>query len=69
MSKPILQKEFGTNFKTKYFLNPYDGYQMHTQADISSSINNLDFQPQISLEKGISAYIPEIKRLYGSENI
>jgi ADP-L-glycero-D-manno-heptose 6-epimerase len=65
----ILQKEFGTNFKTKYFLNPYDGYQMHTQADISSSINNLDFQPQISLEKGISAYIPEIKRLYGSENI
>ncbi|MDC3216800.1 ADP-glyceromanno-heptose 6-epimerase, partial [Candidatus Pseudothioglobus singularis] len=58
----------GTNYQTEYFPNPYDGYQMHTQADISSAKSNLNFHPQISLEQGISAYIPEIKRLHGTEN-
>jgi ADP-L-glycero-D-manno-heptose 6-epimerase len=60
----ILQKEIGTNLGTEYFENPYDGYQMHTQADISSSKSNLDFQPKISLEFGINAYIPEIKKTF-----
>ena len=31
----ILQKELGTNLGTDYFPNPYDGYQMHTQAEIN----------------------------------
>jgi ADP-L-glycero-D-manno-heptose 6-epimerase len=65
----ILQKELGTNFQTQYFTNPYDGYQMHTQADISSSRKYLDFQPKVTLEKGINTYIPEIKRLNGTKNI
>jgi ADP-L-glycero-D-manno-heptose 6-epimerase len=65
----ILQKELGTNYQTEYFPNPYDGYQMHTQADISSSKINLHFEPIVSLEEGISNYIQEIKRLHGTENI
>ena len=65
----ILQKELGTDFKTEYFKNPYDDYQTHTQADISSSKSNLDFYPKVTLEQGISSYIEEIKRLHGSENI
>jgi ADP-L-glycero-D-manno-heptose 6-epimerase len=64
----ILQKELGTNYQTEYFPNPYDGYQMHTQADISSSKTNLDFDPIVSLEEGISNYIQDIKRLHGTEN-
>jgi len=64
----ILQNELGTNLGTDYFRNPYDGYQMNTQADISSSKKNLDFNPQFSLEKGIKAYIPEILRLHNSNN-
>lgn len=63
----ILQKELNTNLGTDYISNPYDGYQMHTQADISTSKTNLGFEPKISLEAGIKAYIPEIKRLYGAE--
>ncbi len=63
----ILQKELKTNLGTEYFANPYDGYQIHTQADISSSRENLDFKPKTSLEEGIRAYIPEIKRLYGED--
>ncbi len=63
----ILQKELNTNLGTDYISNPYDGYQMHTQADISISKTNLGFEPKISLEAGIKAYIPEIKRLYGAE--
>jgi ADP-L-glycero-D-manno-heptose 6-epimerase len=60
----ILQKELGTNLGTEYFLNPYSEYQMHTQADISTSKENLGFEPKFSLEKGIKAYTPEIKRLF-----
>tara|TARA_B100000953_G_scaffold256967_1_gene221235 strand:- start:934 stop:1938 length:1005 start_codon:yes stop_codon:yes gene_type:complete len=63
----ILQKEFGTDLGTEYFPNPYDGYQMHTQANISSSMKNLDFMPKLSLEDGIKSYIPEIKRLHNCD--
>jgi ADP-L-glycero-D-manno-heptose 6-epimerase len=65
----ILQKELGTDLGTEYFQNPYDGYQMHTQANISTSKDNLGFEPKITLEQGIKSYIPEIKRLHGTEII
>jgi len=63
----ILQKELGTNLKTEYFQNPHNGYQMNTQADISSTIRNLGFEPNYSLEKGIKAYLPEILRMHGND--
>jgi len=63
----ILQKELDTNLGTEYFPNPYNDYQLHTQADISSSRENLGFVPKFSLEDGIKAYIPEIKRLFNTE--
>jgi len=63
----ILQKELGTNLNIEYFTNPYTGYQSNTQADITSSLINLNFNPQFSLEEGIKAYIPEIRRLHGEE--
>ena len=63
----ILQNELNTDLGIDYFTNPYDGYQVHTQANISSSKSNLGFSPKVSLEKGIKSYIPEIKRLYGTE--
>ena len=63
----ILQKELGTDLGTEYFPNPHDGYQMNTQADISSTIRNLGFEPKYSLEKGIKAYIPEILRMHGND--
>jgi len=62
----ILQKELDTDLGTEYIPNPYDGYQMHTQADISASQANLGFDPVVSLEDGIKTYIPEIKRLHGT---
>jgi ADP-L-glycero-D-manno-heptose 6-epimerase len=52
---------------TDYIPNPYDGYQMHTQADISTSQANLSFEPVVSLEAGIKAYIADIKRLHGTD--
>jgi ADP-L-glycero-D-manno-heptose 6-epimerase len=65
----ILQKELGTDLGTEYFNNPYDGYQIHTQANISASKDNLGFEPKVSLEQGIKFYIPEIKLLHGTEFI
>ena len=63
----ILQNELNTDLGTDYFLNPYDGYQTHTKANISSSKNNLGFEPKVSLEQGIKSYVPEIKRVHRSE--
>ena len=64
----ILQKELGTNFQTEYFENPYIGaYQMHTQADISLTCKALGYAPKVSLEEGIRAYVPEIRRIFESE--
>ena len=63
----ILQKELGTDLGTEYFDNPFNGYQMHTQADISSTNKNLDFEPKYSLDQGIKTYIPEILRLHNSD--
>ena len=65
----ILQKELGTDLGAEYFTNPYDGYQMYTQANIRTSKDNLGFEPKVSLEQGIKSYIPEIKRLHGTEII
>jgi len=65
----ILQMKLETNFKTDYFTNPYDDYQMHTQANIESSKKDLNFQPNFSLEDGISAYISEIKSLHKTSNL
>jgi len=62
----ILQKELETKLSIEYFPNPYIGYQMHTQADITKSKQKLNFKPKFSLEDGIRAYISEIKRLHGS---
>ena len=60
----ILQKELGTNLGTDYIPNPHIGYQTHTQADINITQDNLGFTPNLSLEEGIKAYIPEIMRLH-----
>lgn len=65
----ILQYELETNLRVEYFPNPYDDYQTHTQANITSSKNNLGFEPKISLEEGIKTYIPEIKRLHRTQFI
>jgi len=63
----ILQKELGTDYGTDYFPNPFTGYQMHTQADISSAKEFLDYVPEWELEDGIKEYLPEIKRMYNEE--
>ena len=63
----ILQYEFNTDFGTDYIPNPYIDYQTHTQADISESKTNLSFNPVVSLEVGIKAYIPEILSLHGAD--
>mgnify|MGYP001199297638 FL=1 len=64
----ILQNELRSNLGTEYFPNPFQGYQMHTQANIESSKINLGFSPEYSLEEGIADYILEIKNLHGKDN-
>lgn len=63
----ILQKELETDLGTEYFNNPYSAYQMHTEADITATRNDLGYEPRVSLEEGIKAYVPEIKRIFKSE--
>lgn len=63
----ILQKELGTDYGTEYFPNPFTGYQMHTQADISTSKEFLGYEPEWELEEGIKDYLSEIIRMYEEE--
>lgn len=63
----ILQKELGTDYGTEYFPNPFTGYQMHTQADISTSQEFLGYEPAWELEDGIKDYLSEIVRMYEEE--
>ena len=63
----ILQKELKTDYGTEYFPNPFTGYQMHTQAELSSSKEFLGYVPEWELEEGIHDYILEIERMYDEE--
>ena len=61
----ILQEQLATSFECEYIPNPYIGqYQFFTEADIDSSREYLGYEPKVTLEEGISRYLPEIKRLY-----
>ena len=64
----ILQEELHIKMPIEYFPNPYENYQVHTQADISKSKKDLGFEPEFSLEQGIKAYIPKIIQFHGSDN-
>ncbi len=64
----ILQVELGTSLGTDYIPNPFVGqYQFHTEADIEDTKKNLGYEPRFTMENGIKAYVPEIKRLYENE--
>jgi len=64
----ILKKELNIDREDKYIPNPYvKQYQFFTQADIEDTKKYLDYNPRFSLEDGIKAYIPEIKRIFEEE--
>lgn len=64
----ILQNELEINNGKEYMPNPYVGsYQFFTQANIETTQKYLDYEPRFSMEDGIKAYIPEIKRLFQEE--
>ena len=64
----ILQKELEIDNGKEYIPNPYIGqYQFFTQANIETTKENLGYEPKFSMEDGIRAYIPEIKRLFDEE--
>ncbi|MEA3554687.1 MAG: ADP-glyceromanno-heptose 6-epimerase [Campylobacterota bacterium] len=64
----ILQHELDIDNGKEYIPNPFIGsYQFFTQAVIDTTKDNLNYEPQFSMEDGIKAYVPEIKRLFESE--
>ncbi|NVJ54200.1 MAG: ADP-glyceromanno-heptose 6-epimerase [Campylobacteraceae bacterium] len=64
----ILQKELEIDNGKEYIPNPFVGsYQFFTEANIDATKENLDYEPRFSMEEGIKAYIPEIKRLFETE--
>ncbi|RXJ90617.1 ADP-glyceromanno-heptose 6-epimerase [Arcobacter sp. CECT 8983] len=64
----ILQKELEIDNGKEYIPNPFVGsYQFFTEANIEFTKENLDYEPSFSMEEGIKAYLPEIKRLFETE--
>lgn len=57
----IINRELGTNMETEYFECPYDFYQEFTQADITRAKEELGYEPDYDLERGIADYIKYIK--------
>lgn len=58
----ILKAELG-EFEVEFIQNPYSFYQNFTQANISSTKENIFYEPRYSLESGIKDYINEIRKL------
>jgi ADP-L-glycero-D-manno-heptose 6-epimerase len=58
----ILNKSLGTNFQPDYIDNPHAHYQNFTQADLSRVRGALGYEPQYSLERGVTDYM---QWLYG----
>ena len=64
----ILQSELGTSLTCEYIPNPFIGsYQFHTEADISTTKENLGYESAYEMEDGIKAYVSEIRRIYEEE--
>jgi len=64
----ILKKELDIQREDIYISNPYKKqYQFFTEADIEDTKKYLGYNPRFSLEEGIKAYLPEIKRIYEEE--
>jgi ADP-L-glycero-D-manno-heptose 6-epimerase len=63
----VLKNELKIQREDIYIPNPFIGqYQFFTEADISLTQEFLEYEPSFSLEEGIRAYIPEIKRIYNN---
>jgi len=64
----ILQKELGTSLSCEYIPNPFIGsYQFHTEANIATTTELLNYKPTYEMEDAIKEYVPEIRRLYEEE--
>jgi len=64
----ILQKLLEIDNGKEYIPNPFIGqYQFFTQANIETSREMLNYEPQFEMEEGIKAYLPEIKRMFEKE--
>ena len=64
----ILCKELGIEREYEYIPNPYvKQYQFFTEADIEPTKKELGYEPRYSLEEGIKADIPYIKKIYEEE--
>ena len=64
----ILQRELGTTLECEYIPNPFVGsYQFHTEADITTTKEQLGYAPAYEMEDGIKSYVSEIKRIYETE--
>jgi ADP-L-glycero-D-manno-heptose 6-epimerase len=61
----LTRKELNLNVEARYITNPYDSstYQFFTQADLTGSVEVLQFNPIYSLELGISEYINHLNKL------
>jgi len=53
----VLSQALEMELEIEYFDNPFSFYQNHTEADLSLSHELLNWQPEWTLEKGLSDYI------------
>jgi len=59
----MANNELKTNYQPEYIENPYEAnYQSHTKCDMKKASQELGFTPEYSVAKGMSEYIPYLKK-------
>ncbi|MGE4294871.1 MAG: ADP-glyceromanno-heptose 6-epimerase [Campylobacterales bacterium] len=62
-----LTRVLGIEVEVEFVDNPWAFYQMHTEASLAWTQHGLNYEPNFTLEAGIEAYAPEIRRIWEQE--
>ncbi len=55
-----LNEGMGLDLAPRYFECPYDFFQVHTEADLTKSKNELGYEPEVSIKDGILDYLNKL---------
>lgn len=55
----LLNKALGTDHEPDYFDNPYPFYQPYTEADVTRAREELGYDPQYPIDRGIAEYVKQ----------
>lgn len=59
----LLNTALGTDRDPEYFENPYPFYQLHTEADLTRTREELGYTPRYTIDRGIAEYVKQLMEI------